>query len=305
MRALAFLVATACLVLPAGCGGAPEFGRAGVTTTSGRQRSCAGESGARRVLRGPAHPYDAVDGRVLPVRHPAGSGGRLSLRARRRSDVHGRADPAPPAARLHGSDGSRADHRFRDGDGGSGFGAGNERGRPAVPRRSTSLPWKPRLSGVAGADRGRGARIRHRPREPLGVDPAYRRRQQLLRARQVHDLHRLRVDDGCTPEQRRERPHPPQRDLPRRHGAAPLLLPGFAAARGPLDLSGGAPQPRHRGAGNSPQRQHEQRRDVRLDRQRRPADRRGVRPPPAVKRADQRDRPDEGPVRGAPRPGAE
>ena len=66
-----------------------------------------------------------------------------------------------------------------------------------------------------------------------------------------------------------------------------------------------ASRTRYRGIGHPAQRQHEQRRHVRLDRQRRPADRRGVRPPPAAQRADQRNSADEGPVRGAPGAGAE
>ena len=166
--------------------------------------------------------------------------------------------------------------------------------RPRIPRQR-------RLPGVAGAGRGRRARVRHRPREPLGVGPPHRRREHLLRTRAVHDVHRVRVDDGRQPQRRQRRPDPPQRDLPRRHRTAALLLAGFTAARGPLVVPGRAPRPRHRGHDHSPQRQHEQRHHVRLDRQRRPAHRRGVRAPPAAQRAGQRDRADEGPVRGASR----
>ena len=85
------------------------------------------------------------------------------------------------------------------------------------------------------------------------------------------------------------------------HAPLPFTSRRFATAGGPLDLPGEGPRPGRRRHRHPAQRQRLRRADVRLERLRRPADRRGLRPAPRAERAPDRDRPEQGPVGHHPR----
>ena len=80
----AFMLAAACLLLPAACAGPPESA-APEPQPAAAATAPVPVNPEREVYFGdPAPPHHAVDGRVLPVRHPDGPGDAYVSRAARK-----------------------------------------------------------------------------------------------------------------------------------------------------------------------------------------------------------------------------